>query len=123
MSCRIDKYLWCVRLAKTRSQATELIAKGKVKINDLPIKASREAKLNEIISIQKNNAVFQFKILNVLDKRVAAKLVSDYLIDITSEEELEKYKQYQLAQSSYRNNGTGKPSKKDRRDIDDFLDW
>jgi len=123
LSCRIDKYLWCVRLAKTRSQATELIAKGKVKINDLPIKASREAKLNEIISIQKNNAVFQFKILNVLDKRVAAKLVSDYLIDITSEEELEKYKQYQLAQSSYRNNGTGKPSKKDRRDIDDFLDW
>lgn len=123
MSCRIDKYLWCVRLAKTRSQATELIAKGKVKINDLPIKPAREAKVNDLISIQKNTAVFQFKIIALLDRRVGAKLVAEYLADLTPEEELEKYRQYQLAQSAYKEYGTGKPSKKDRRDLDEFLEW
>lgn len=123
MSCRIDKYIWCVRLAKTRSQATELISKGKIKINDFPVKPAREAKVNDIISFQKNTAVFQYKVLNLLDKRVGAKLVETYLQDLTSEDEIEKYRQYQLAQSAYKTYGTGKPSKKDRRELDDFLEW
>lgn len=123
MAIRIDKYLWCVRLCKTRSQATELISKGKIKLNGIQVKASREAKINEIISVQHNAAIFEYKILNVLDKRVGAKLVPDYLIDITKPEEIEKFKNYQLAQSVYRENGTGKPTKKDRRDIDSFFDF
>jgi ribosome-associated heat shock protein Hsp15 len=123
MSIRIDKYIWCVRLCKTRSQATELISKGKIKLNGMQIKASREAKVNDIIAIQKNASIFEYKILNTIDKRLGAKLVPDYLIDITKAEEIEKHKSYLLAQSVYRENGTGKPSKKDRRDIDSFFDF
>ncbi len=122
MSLRWDKYLWCVRLAKTRTQATELLQKGKVLVNDANVKPSREPKIGDQISVLKNNAVFSFKVLALLDKRVGPKLVSDYLIDQTPEEEIEKYRQYQLAQSAYRNYGTGKPSKKDRRDIETFMD-
>eukprot|EP01041_Mallomonas_annulata_P017782 gene17782-36408_t len=123
MKVRFDKYLWCVRLAKTRSQATELISKGKVKINNMQVKASREVKLNEIIQIHKNNAVFEYEILDFIEKRVGAKLVEGVIRDITKPEEIEKFKMYQLSQSVYRENGTGKPTKKDRRDLDDFLDF
>jgi ribosome-associated heat shock protein Hsp15 len=123
MSIRLDKYVWCVRLCKTRSQATELISKGKIKLNGIQIKTSREAKINDIISIQHNAAIFEYKVLNTIDRRLGAKLVPDYLIDITKPEEIEKHKNYQLAQSVYRENGTGKPTKKDRRDIDSFLDF
>lgn len=124
MSLRWDKYIWCVRLAKTRSQATEMIQKGKVLINGQSIKPSREPKIRDIISVSKNNAVFSYEVIALLDKRVGPKLVADFLIDRTLPEEIEKYKQYQLAQSAYREYGTGKPSKKDRRDLDEFLeDW
>lgn len=120
---RVDKYVWCVRLAKTRSQATELISKGKIRLNGIDIKASRDIKIDDVIQIQKNNAVFEYKVLDYLDKRVGAKLVENYIVDITKPEEIEKYKSYQLAQSAYREYGTGKPSKKDRRDLDSFLDF
>lgn len=123
MSCRIDKFIWCVRLTKTRSQATELIKKGKVHINHEPTKASKEIKVGDTIQLNRHNAIFEYKVKDILKNRVGAKLVIDYLIDITSEEEIEKYKTYQLAQRTYRNNGTGKPSKKERRALDDFLDW
>jgi ribosome-associated heat shock protein Hsp15 len=122
MSLRWDKYIWCVRLAKTRSQATELLQKGKIKINDQEIKPSREPKIGDTISVLKNSAVFSYQVKALLDKRVGPKLVIDYLVDVTPPEELEKFRRYQLAQSSYRQYGTGKPSKKDRRDLDDFLD-
>lgn len=120
---RVDKYVWCVRLVKTRSQATELISKGKIRLNGIDIKASRDIKIDDVIHIQKNNAVFEYKVLDYLDKRVGAKLVENYIVDITKPEEIEKYKSYQLAQSAYREYGTGKPSKKDRRDLDSFLDF
>lgn len=123
MKVRFDKFVWCVRLAKTRSQATELISKGKIKLNQQQIKAAREVKENDIISLHKHNAVFEYQILAFVDKRVGAKLVENYLRDITKPEEIEKYKTYQMAQSVYRENGTGKPTKKDRRDLDEFLDW
>ena len=115
--------MWCVRLAKTRSQATELISKGKVKLNGMEIKPSREIKTGDVIAVQKHNAFFEYEVLDFLDKRVGPKLVENYLRDITKPEEIEKLKAYQLAQSSYREYGTGKPSKKDRRDLDDFLDF
>ncbi len=124
MSLRCDKYVWAVRLAKTRSIATELISKGKIKINGLAIKPSKEIKVGDVISISKNAAIFSFKVVQLLDKRVGAKLVGEYLIDCTPDEEIEKYRTYQLAQQSYRDNGSGKPTKKDRRDLDEFLsDW
>ncbi len=124
MSLRCDKYIWAVRLAKTRSIATEHISKGKIKINGVSTKPSKEIKIGDIISISKNAAVFSYKVILLLDKRVGAKLVSEYLLDITPAEEIEKFRTYQLAQQSYRENGSGKPSKKERRDLGDFLsDW
>lgn len=122
MSCRVDKYAWSVRLAKTRSQATEAVSKGRVRLNDSHVKPAKEVKLGDTIQIVKHTATFSFKIIQLLDRRVGAKLVQDYIIDITPEEEREKLKIYQAAQSIYRENGTGKPSKKDRRELDSFLD-
>jgi ribosome-associated heat shock protein Hsp15 len=124
MSLRWDKYIWAVRLAKTRSQASEALSKGKIKINHASIKPSKEPKVGDTIQIARNTAVFSYKVVQLLDKRVGAKLVVDFLVDTTPEEEIEKFKTYQLAQQVYRSNGTGKPSKKDRRDLDDYLtDW
>ena len=122
MGCRLDKYVWCVRLAKTRSQSTEAIAKGRVRLNHSNAKPSKEVKLGDEIQIIKHTAVFSYRIIQLLNKRVGAKLVENYIIDITDPIELEKLKVYQAAQSIYRHNGSGKPSKKDRRDLDDFID-
>jgi len=123
MALRIDKYTWAVRLTKTRSQASELISKGKIKINESDVKPSRDVKLGDIIQVHKNSAVFSYKVLELLEKRVGPKLVSIYIEDITPIEEVEKYKTYQEAQRVYREMGTGRPSKKDRRSLDDFLDF
>ena len=120
MKLRWDKYLWCVRLAKTRSLASELISKGKIKVNGESIKPSREVKLNDLISVQKNTATFTFKAVGFTDKRVGAQLVSNFLVDLTPQEEIEKLKQYQDSQRNYRQTD-GKPTKKDRRELDDFL--
>ncbi|MFN5442701.1 MAG: RNA-binding S4 domain-containing protein [Crocinitomicaceae bacterium] len=123
MTLRIDKYTWAVRLTKTRSQASELISKGKIKVNEVDVKPSRDVKLGDIIQVHKNSAVFSYKVLELLEKRVGPKLVSIYIEDITPIEEVEKYKTYQEAQRVYRDMGTGRPSKKDRRSLDDFLDF
>jgi ribosome-associated heat shock protein Hsp15 len=124
VNLRWDKYLWAVRLAKTRSHAVELISKGRVQINGTTIKPSREPKVGDRISVSHNTASFTYTVIQLLEKRVGPKLVADYLLDTTTDEEREKLRQYQLAQSAYRQFGTGKPSKKDRRDLDDFMtDW
>ena len=122
MGFRFDKYVWAVRLAKTRSQASEMISKGKIKLNEQQVKPSREPKFGEIIYMYKNTAVFTYKIVQLLEKRVGPKLVEEYLVDITPEIEKEKYKLYNLSQAVYRENGTGKPTKKDRRDLSDFFE-
>ncbi|HLU88149.1 MAG TPA: RNA-binding S4 domain-containing protein [Taishania sp.] len=119
---RVDKYIWCVRLSKTRSIATDLVSKGKVKVNGEQVKPSKNVKPGDIVELQKNSATFRYKVLALLNNRVGPKLVEGYVLDITDPLEIEKYKQYQLAQSAYRELGTGKPSKKDRRDIADFLE-
>jgi len=124
MSLRWDKYIWAVRLAKTRSQASELLSKGKIKINEKEIKPSKEPKIGDAINVHRNGAVFTYKVLQLLEKRVGPKLVTDYITDLTTAEELKKFEAYNAAQNAYRAYGTGKPSKKDRREIDDFLqDW
>lgn len=123
MSLRIDKYVWFVRLAKTRTLATELVQKNKIKLNDNPVKPSKEVKIGDTISIIKNNATFSYKIKDLLDRRVGAKLVANYLIDITDPLELEKFKTYQAAQNVYREYGTGRPSRKDRDNLESFFEW
>ncbi|NVK66412.1 MAG: RNA-binding S4 domain-containing protein [Flavobacteriales bacterium] len=122
MSCRMDKFVWSVRLAKTRSQAAEAISKGKVRLENQHVKPARNVNLGDTIQVIRHTATFSYKVIQLLDKRVGAKLVPAYIIDITPPEELEKLKLYQAAQRTYREHGTGKPSKKDRRDLDSFLD-
>jgi ribosome-associated heat shock protein Hsp15 len=121
MKLRWDKFLWCVRLTKTRSLAAELINKGKVRVNNEQVKPSREVKLNDIISFQRNNAVFTYNVVGITDKRVGAPLVVNFIIDQTPPEEIEKLKLYQSAQRNYRQTD-GKPTKKDRRELDYFLE-
>jgi ribosome-associated heat shock protein Hsp15 len=123
MKIRFDKYIWCVRLAKTRSQASELISKGKIRLNGQEVKSSKEVKLNDIIGVQKHSATFEYKVLVLLDKRLGAALIPHYIEDRSTEEEILKFKQYQLAQKAYRETD-GKPTKKDRRELDKFMeDW
>lgn len=123
MGYRIDKYIWSVRLSKTRSIATELVQKGKFKLNNGGVKPSKEVKVGDVISIIKNNAVFSYKVKALLDKRVGAKFVEEYLMDITPNEEREKFRTYQAAQGVYREYGTGRPSRKDRDNFDQFFEW
>jgi len=119
---RIDKFIWCVRLAKTRSLASKLVSANKIKLNGAECKPSKEVCPNDLITVQKNNALFSYKITQLTNKRLGAKLVQDHIIDITPEEEIEKYKTYQMAQRAYRGKDQGKPNKKDRRDLDHFLE-
>lgn len=122
MSLRWDKYIWAVRLAKTRSQAAEDLSKSKIKVNGLSVKPSKLPKVGDVIHVSRNTAVFSYQIIQLLEKRVGAKLVAEYIIDLTPPEEVEKFKAYQAAQQVYRENGTGKPTKKDRRNLDAFLE-
>lgn len=123
MSLRLDKFVWFVRLCKTRTLATELVQKGKIKLNGVQAKASKDVRIGDTVSIIKNNAVFSYKIKDLLDRRVGAKLVPEYLIDVTDPLEIEKFKTYQAAQSVYREYGTGRPSRKDRDNLDSFFEW
>jgi ribosome-associated heat shock protein Hsp15 len=121
VNCRFDIFLWSVRLAKTRSKSTELIKNNKALLNGKSVKPSKEIKVGDIVSMKKHNATLSFKVHAILNKRVGAKLVHEYLTDTTNENELNKLREYRDAQSIYRVKNEGKPSKKDRRDLDDFM--
>jgi len=118
---RIDKYIWHVRLSRTRSIAAKLVSTNKIKLNGAECKPARDVSVGDLISIQKNNAVFTYKIKQLTKRRLGAKLVPDHVEDMTPQDEIEKYKTYQLTQRNYRKWEHGKPSKKDRRDIDHFF--
>ncbi len=117
---RIDKYVWAVRLAKTRSMSTNWCKTNKILINESEVKPAQSVKIGDTISIKKNSAVFSYKVLDLVEKRLGAKLVEQYIRDITPDEEVEKYKTYQAAQREYRRNGLGKPSTKERRILNKF---
>ncbi|MBN4070994.1 RNA-binding S4 domain-containing protein [Crocinitomix catalasitica] len=117
---RIDKYVWSVRLAKTRSMATNWCKSNKILLNGSEVKPAQSVKIGDKIAIKKNAALFTYEVLDLLERRVGAKLVDQYLLDITSEEEIEKYKTYQAAQREYRRSGLAKPSTKERRILNKF---
>jgi len=119
---RIDKYLWCIRVFKTRSIATDACKKGQVKIEDTSVKPSKEVFGNELITVRKNQINYKFKVLDIPDNRLGAKLVNLYHQDITPEEEFQKNELLKFAKDYYRKKGTGRPTKKDRRDIEDFTE-
>lgn len=122
-SVRIDKYLWSVRVYATRSVATEACKKGQVSIAGVPVKPSRILKTGETIQVRKNPVTYTYRVVELLGKRVGAKLVSGYLEDLTPAEELEKLDQEHSGSLFFRDRGTGRPTKKDRRDIGRVIDW
>ena len=119
---RVDKYLWCVRYFKTRSIATNACKKGQVKINDVAVKASREVFPSDTIQVRKNQINYVIEVLDHPPSRVGAKLVGLYCVDKTPAENLEKLDLLKYSQDYYRKKGTGRPTKKDRRDLDDFYE-
>lgn len=119
---RVDKYLWCIRLFKTRSIATDACKKGHVKIDGSNLKPSRELYGNEEITVRKNQINYLIKVLDIPENRVGAKLVDLYRKDMTPKGEFEKTALLKYAKDYYRKKGTGRPTKKDRRDIDDYYD-
>src|SRR5690606_17788839 len=119
---RIDKYLWCIRLYKTRSIATEAIKKGHVSVNNQQAKASREVFAGDKISVRKDQINYQYSVLDLPPNRVGAKLVDMYRKDETPPEAFEHLELLRLAKEHYRAKGEGRPTKKDRRDMDEYLD-
>ncbi|MDT0650777.1 RNA-binding S4 domain-containing protein [Autumnicola edwardsiae] len=119
---RVDKYLWCVRYFKTRSIATNACKQGKVKIDGANVKPSKEVFPADKILVRKNQVNYQIEVLDLPPSRVGAKLVNLYLHDITPKEEFEKKDLLKYSQDYYRKKGTGRPTKKDRRDIDDWFE-
>lgn len=118
-SVRIDKYLWAVRVYKTRSLASEACRKGRVTIDEMPAKPSRMVKAGEEIQVKKMPIVYSYRILDPIEKRVSAKIVDNHVKNITPEEELHKLK---LQDDFYtkRDRGAGRPTKKERRLLDDL---
>ena len=119
---RVDKWLWAVRIYKTRSQSTEACRKGHVSIGNLPVKPSRAVHIGEVVKVRKSPVVRSFKILAMAEKRMSAKLIVDFLEDVTPPEELEIQKMQNNMRWISRDPGTGRPTKKDRRELDDFFD-
>jgi len=117
---RIDKYLWCIRIFKTRTLATSACKKGQVKIENSNIKPSKEIFGNEIIQVRKNQINYKIEVLDIPESRVGAKIVDLYRKDITPKEEFEKTQLLKYSKDYYRKKGIGRPTKKDRRDIDDY---
>jgi ribosome-associated heat shock protein Hsp15 len=114
---RIDKWLWAVRIFKTRNQATEACKKGRILIRDQAVKPSRTLKVNDIVKVKKPPVVYSYKVTGLLAKRLSARLVKDYVEDITSGEELEKMRVRETFFVS-RDKGSGRPTKKERRIMD-----
>ncbi|MFD0861233.1 RNA-binding S4 domain-containing protein [Sungkyunkwania multivorans] len=119
---RIDKYLWCVRYYKTRNMATTAAKKGHIRVNDQVVKPSREVYPMDKIVLRKNQIDYQLTVLDIPPSRVGAKLVDIYRTDTTPKEAFEHTELLKLAKDHYRKKGTGRPTKKDRRDIDGFKD-
>ena len=118
---RIDKFLWSVRYYKTRALATDAIKKNRVKINDMVVKASRDVIPGDHIEVRKDQINLSFKVIQVPKSRIGAKLLSLHIVDTTPKEEYEVLELRKLSQDYYREKGEGRPTKKDRRDLDDYV--
>ena len=118
---RIDKFLWCVRFYKTRSIAADEIKKNRVSVANSVVKSSKEIKPGDVIKIRKNQIDYQIKVLEIPKSRLGAKLVPLHIEDKTDKEQYEILKLRKLTQDYYRGKGEGRPTKKDRRDMDEYV--
>jgi ribosome-associated heat shock protein Hsp15 len=118
---RIDKYLWAVRLYKTRTLASEACKKGKITVDDMPAKPSRTVSAGDVIEVKKMPVVYSYRVKDPIEKRVGAKIVDQYVENITSQEELQKL---EMKDDFFikRDRGAGRPTKKERRLLDDMQD-
>ena len=122
MPSRIDKFLWEVRLFKTRSLAAEACKKGHILINGATVKSSREIHEGERFDLKKAPVTYSYEILALPTGRLGAKLVPEYIRDITTPEMLELLEVLKIDQANNRARGTGRPTKKDRRDLEEFFE-
>jgi len=121
-SMRVDKFLWCIRAFKTRSLAAESCRLGKVWINEELAKAAREVKKGDVIKVRKGPVHFFWQMIDSPTSRVAAKLVPVYATDVTPEDERKKLELLKLQMSADRPRGSGRPTKRERRELDGFFE-
>ena len=121
MEVRVDKYLWAMRIYKTRSIATDACKCGRVKMNGVEVKPSRMFHVGDICTVRKGPITYTYRILQLWGNRLGAKVVPSYLEDITPPEQLELLELARYAAQSGRDRGTGRPTKKDRREIEQFF--
>ena len=114
---RIDKWLWAVRIFKTRSQATEACKKGRILIADQPVKASRTLRINDVVQVRRPPVLFSYRVMGLPGKRLSARDASEFVENITPEEEMDKLKVRETFFIT-RDKGSGRPTKKERRTID-----
>ena len=119
---RIDKYLWCIRYFKTRTIATIACRKGHVRINKEIAKPSREVYPQDLIELRKDQINYQLVVNDIPENRIGAKLVDIYRTDKTPKEQFKAHELLKLSKDYYRKKGVGRPTKKDRRDMDNFND-
>jgi len=119
---RVDKWLWSVRIFKSRSMATDACKSGKVKIEGVNLKPSYLLQRDEILEVRKEGFNLVFKVIDLLEKRVSATLAEPCYENITPEDELNKYKSWYIGKAApeRREKGAGRPTKKERRILDDF---
>lgn len=117
-SVRIDKFLWAIRVFKTRSEAAEACKGNRVRVNDADAKPSRDVKVGDVITVRKAAVYYKWKVLGLIENRVGAQLVPQYAENQTPQEELDKLKAPVETFFVKRDRGTGRPTKKDRRTID-----
>lgn len=121
-SVRIDKFLWAVRLYKTRSLASDACRMGRVLISNTQVKPSRSVSAGEMVTVKKPPATFTYRIKSVTENRLPAKLVGEFLDDLTPENEKIKISVSRSLSTGYRHKGLGRPTKKERRTIDKWQD-
>ena len=117
---RLDKYLWSIRAYKTRSEATTACKGGKVRLNGADVKPSKAVKVGDVIVVRKGPVTYTYKAIALIDKRQGPKLVSQYAENLTPQEELDKLRAPVETFFLKRDRGTGRPTKKDRRQMDDL---
>ena len=118
----MDKYLWAVRVFKTRSDAADAIRNNRVLVNDAYAKPSREVKQGDIIAVKRQPVTYQYKVLELVSSRQGAKNVPQYCLNITPQAELDKLLVPRETVFVFRERGTGRPTKKERREIDALMD-
>lgn len=119
---RVDKYLWAVRIFKTRSDAADAIRHNRVLVNDAYAKPSREVKVGDRITVKRERVTYSYKVLDLVSSRQPAKSVPNYCLNCTPQEELDKLNVPHETIFVFRERGMGRPTKKDRRDIDSLMD-